>query len=73
MLNTFISGGQGVAAIHTSIGVHTPGQMATLSYPNEQLSIGDEVTIRIVATDKPDPPTKRTTESGTVEIVSDQD
>jgi hypothetical protein len=43
----------------------------TLSYPNDRLSVGDEVTIRIIEVDRADPPMKRHAGEGSVEIVAD--
>lgn len=49
--------------MHAHVGVPNPaadaGQLDTLTYPNDPLSIGDEVTIRIVDVDSADPPTKQ--------------
>jgi hypothetical protein len=42
-----------------------------LSYPNDRLSVGDELTIRIIQVDRADPPMKRNTGDGSVEIVAD--
>jgi hypothetical protein len=65
--------------VHKSFGVHTSiavpgaaeGDLHTLSYPGNRLSVGDEVTIRIIEVDRADPPTKRNTGEGSVEIVAD--
>jgi hypothetical protein len=47
------------------------GGLHTLSYPNDRLSVGDELTIRIIQVDRADPPMKRNTGDGSVEIVAD--
>ncbi len=47
------------------------GGLHTLSYPEDHLSVGDELTIRIIEVDRADLPAKRNTGDGSVEIVAD--
>jgi len=80
-LHIWMHGGfPAIAAVRGLFGVHgsvaipaaNPRQSETLSYPSDRLGIGDEVTIRIVEVDRADPPTRRNTGAGSVEIVADQ-
>lgn len=49
--------------MHGVVGLPSPsageGQLETLTYPGDQLAIGDEVTIRIIEVDRADPPSKQ--------------
>jgi hypothetical protein len=47
------------------------GGLHTLPYPEDRLSVGDEVTIRIIEVDRADPPMEQNTGDGSVEIVAD--
>lgn len=58
------------ASVNTSVTVphDGPGGFATLSYDSEPLSVGDELTIRIVDAEVPDPPLKRNDGDGSYKI-----
>jgi hypothetical protein len=64
---------RGLFGVHGSVAIPAAneGQSETLSYPSDCLSVGDEVTIRIVDVDQVDSPTKRNSGKGSVEIVAD--
>jgi hypothetical protein len=58
------------ATVNTSVAVphDGPGGFATLSYDSEPLSVGDELTIRIVDAEAPDPPLERNDGDGSYKI-----
>jgi hypothetical protein len=58
------------ASINTFVAVpnDSPGGLATLSYKPERIAIGDELTIRIVDVESPDPPVERNDGDGGYQI-----
>jgi hypothetical protein len=77
MLNICVTGSRpaiaGLFGVHGLVAVPSKaeGELDTLSYPNDRLSVGDEVTIRIVEVDRADPPVKGNTGKGSVEFIAD--
>jgi hypothetical protein len=65
--------GRGVFGVNGFVALPTAreGQLETLSYPGELLSVGDEVTIRIIEVDRADHPTKHNMGEGSMRIVAD--
>jgi hypothetical protein len=45
-----------------------PADSATLSYESDPLSVGDEMTVRVVDVEKPDPPVHRNDGEGSYRI-----
>jgi hypothetical protein len=67
-----------LAGVPTALGIHAAvaipagpdGQLETLSYPYDALSVGDEVLIRIVDVDKADEPRKQDHTLGSIEFTA---
>jgi hypothetical protein len=58
------------ASLNTSVAIphDSPAGSATLSYETEPISIGDEVTIRVIDVEVPDMPAKRNDGDGSYQI-----
>src|SRR5262249_23305498 len=58
------------ANVNTFVAVpnDSPGGLATLSYQSERITIGDELTVRIVDVDSPDSPSERNDGEGRYKI-----
>jgi hypothetical protein len=57
--------------LHGVVGVPVEGRQQTdsLPYPSDRLSVGDEVTVRIVEVDSADPPSDRPPQPNTMTFV----
>ena len=73
MTGTFPATASGVFAVHGffALPATKEDQLESSSYPSERVSVGDQVTIRVIEVDRADPPTKWNDAGGSMEIVAE--